>query len=80
MNLTLTAVAVASCPIVDAAEDVHYRVSPQVNDHENWRRALRRLGAGASGLPATPVTNSAITEVRIIYPDAWRRGDSRCLA
>ena len=28
------------------AEDVHYRVSPQVNDHENWQRALRRLGAG----------------------------------
>src|SRR5258708_25864981 len=46
----------------------------------NWRRALRRLGDGASGLPATPVTSSTITEVRIIYPDAWRRGASPCLA
>ena len=46
----------------------------------NWRRALRKLGDGASGLPATPVTSSAITKARIIYPDAWRRGASRCLA
>jgi hypothetical protein len=34
----------------------------------------------APGLPATRVASGVIAEVRIIYPDTWRRGTSPYLA
>jgi integrase len=62
-------------------------IFPSRSDGPDHRSTTTKLAArptktrdGASGLLATLVANSAITEVRIIYLDASRRGTSLCLA